>query len=72
MNLSESRTLALNEQHLQPLLYGTVLESLQFLYTQAHKMQNQAQHFSTGRHSFLDKVRTVPIWQPLLTPRVDP
>ena len=72
MTLSEAQTLALAEQHLKPLLPGTIWESLQGLFTQAHKKLKLPQHHAPGRRSWLDKVRSVPAWQPLLAPHIDP
>lgn len=72
MTLSEAQTLALAEQHLKPLLPRTIRDELQGLFGQARKMLGQPQHHPRGRRSWLDKVRSVPAWQPLLEPSVDP
>lgn len=71
MTLSEAQTLALAEQHLRPLLPATIWESLQGLFTQARKKLTLPPHHAAGRRSWLDKVRSVPAWQPLLPPPVD-
>lgn len=72
MTLSEAQTLALAEQHLKPLLRRTIRDALQGLFGQARKMLGQPQHHPRGRRSWLDKIRSVPAWQPLLEPSVDP
>ena len=71
MTLFEAQTLALAEQHLKPLLPKTIRDSLQGLFGQARKLLGMPQHQSRGQRSWLDKVRSVPAWQPLLEPSVD-
>lgn len=70
MTLSEAQTLALAEHHLQPLLPAIIWESLQGLFSQAHKKLKQPRA-PASRRAWLNKVRSVPAWQPLLPPLID-
>jgi predicted DNA-binding transcriptional regulator YafY len=71
MTLSEAQTLALAEQHLKPLLPKTIWDALQGLFGQARKLLGMPQHHTRGQRTWLDKVRSVPAWQPLLEPSID-
>ncbi len=72
MTLPEAQTLALAEQYLKPLLPKTIWSSLQGLFKQARSKLSQSPNHGRGRRSWLDKVRSVPAWQPLMQPTIDP
>lgn len=47
-------------------------EALNPLFTQAHKKLEQQQRNQPYQRPWLSKVRSLPAWQPLLPPNIDP
>jgi predicted DNA-binding transcriptional regulator YafY len=72
MSLSEAQTLALVRQYLTPLLPPSQLETLQALFDHADQKIDRHQRNNPWVLPWRDKVRSVPAWQPLLAPKIDP
>jgi predicted DNA-binding transcriptional regulator YafY len=68
---NEALTLTMVEQHLNSLLPASTLSQLQHYFKTAKQhLSNIPQNERT--RSWLNKVRTVPTWQPLLPPTIKP
>jgi predicted DNA-binding transcriptional regulator YafY len=72
LTLREAQTLALVKQQLAPLLPPAHLETLQAVFGHAEEKLQAGQAMRPERRHWQDKIRTLPAWQPLLPPQVDP